>query len=124
NMRGSVATGSRIIRTYIPKPGAVNDESIAVSPWEMLRSLPFPLALAYQRYASVADRDPLRKLKALSAVGEIATRYLLAVLTADHLRSGAPPEGAPWLAAFPVGRGMTAGEWIRALRQIVAASAR
>lgn len=94
------------------------DETDAISPWQMLRALPYPLALAYQRYASVADRDLVRKLKAMSAVAEVSTRYLTIVLTADHLRRGGEPTVPRWIEQLPVGKGIEAGRWIAALREV------
>src|SRR5689334_23076143 len=91
----------------------------AISPWEMLRGLPYPLALAYQRYASVADRDPARKLKTMSAVAEVSTRYLAIVLTADQLRRSGDAFVPRWLEQLPIGKGIEAGRWIGALREVV-----
>ncbi|MFY9823683.1 MAG: protein kinase [Thermoanaerobaculia bacterium] len=95
----------------------------AISPWEMLRTFPFPLALEYQRYTSVADRDVVRKLAALSAMSEVAVRYVTFVLTADHLSQGGKPAIPRWLEELKPEKKLTFGKWIEALREVVGLAA-
>jgi serine/threonine protein kinase len=96
----------------------MNGLTHAISPWDMLRTFPYPLALEYQRYTSVADRDVVRKLAALSAMAEVAVRYTTFVLTADHLSQGGQPIIPRWLESLKPEKKLTFGQWIAALREV------
>jgi len=116
-----------------------------ISHWDIVRSFPAPVAVAYQQYCSVSDQDVDRKARALFAVAEGTARYLAFVLTADFLSIDAvqnepdffarfgldwlratkapPPEPVrtpPWLANLRIGVGLEFGTWVGVVRDVSA----